>query len=150
MPSVQFSQYSRNKTQETAVKKNATEEEIKVFQFYPVQFRSISLLCSKYFVQDCCKTLLKIYIYLRACLEAINEKNDNLLSLKIPLIRMISISCFSQGVVSYVCVYGATAQKIKFSLNNFFSKCDEIRKKLRIWSHSLKKSLMENLIFCVV
>ena len=31
---------------------------------------------------------------------------------------------------------------------NFFSKCDQIRRKLRIWSHLLKKSLMENFIFC--
>ena len=30
---------------------------------------------------------------------------------------------------------------------DFFSKCDQIRRKLRIWSHLLKKSLMENFIF---
>ena len=40
-----------------------------------------------------------------------------------------------------------TAQKIKFSVKDFFSKCDQIPKKLRIWSHLLKKSLMENFIF---
>ena len=28
------------------------------------------------------------------------------------------------------------------------SKCDQIRRKLHIWSHLLKKSLMENFIFC--
>ena len=43
-----------------------------------------------------------------------------------------------------------TAQKMKFSIKDFFSKCDQIRKKLRIWSHLLKKSLMENFIFCAV
>ena len=31
-----------------------------------------------------------------------------------------------------------TAQKMKFSVKDFFSKCDQIRKKLRIWSHLLK------------
>ena len=41
-------------------------------------------------------------------------------------------------------------QKMKFSIKDFFSKCDRIRRKLRIWSHLLKKSLMENLVFCVV
>ena len=41
-----------------------------------------------------------------------------------------------------------TAQKMKFSINDFFSKCQQIRRKVRIWSHSLKKSLMENFIFC--
>ena len=43
-----------------------------------------------------------------------------------------------------------TAQKIKFSIKDFFRKCDQIRRKLRIWSHFLKKSLIENFIFCVV
>ena len=43
-----------------------------------------------------------------------------------------------------------TAQKMKFSIKDFFSKCDQIRRKLRIWSHLLKKSLMEKLIFCAV
>ena len=41
-----------------------------------------------------------------------------------------------------------TAQKMKFSIKHFFSKCDQIRRKLRIWSHLLKKFLMENFIFC--
>ena len=40
-----------------------------------------------------------------------------------------------------------TAQKRKFSIKDFFSKCDQIRRKLWIWSHLLKKSLMENFIF---
>ena len=43
-----------------------------------------------------------------------------------------------------------TAQKMKFSIKDFFSKYDEIRRKLRIWPHLLKKSLMENFIFCTV
>ena len=43
-----------------------------------------------------------------------------------------------------------TAQKMKFSIKGFFSKCEQIRSFLRIWSHLLKKSLMENLIYCAV
>ena len=39
---------------------------------------------------------------------------------------------------------------MKFSMKNFFSKCEQIRRNLRIWSHLLKKSLMENFIFCAV
>ena len=39
---------------------------------------------------------------------------------------------------------------MKFSIKDFFSKCDQIRWYLQIWSHLLKKSLMENFIFCVV
>ena len=39
---------------------------------------------------------------------------------------------------------------MKFCIKDFFSKCDQIRMKLRIWSNSLKKLLMENFIFCGV
>ena len=39
---------------------------------------------------------------------------------------------------------------MKFSIKDFFSKCDQISSFLRIWSHLLKKFLMENFIFCVV
>ena len=42
-----------------------------------------------------------------------------------------------------------TTQKMKFSIKDFFNKCDQIHSFLRIWSHLLKKSLMENFIFCV-
>ena len=37
--------------------------------------------------------------------------------------------------------------KNKFLIKDFFSKWDQIRCFLRIWSHLLKKSLMENFIF---
>ena len=43
-----------------------------------------------------------------------------------------------------------TAQKIKFSIRDFFSKCDQISSFLRIWSHLLKKSHLENFIFRAV
>ena len=59
--------------------------------------------------------------------------------------------------VKYVPTWGATdivllitAQKMKFFIKNLFSKRDQIRSFLRIWSHLLKKSLMENFIFCAV
>ena len=43
-----------------------------------------------------------------------------------------------------------TAHKKMSSITDFFNKCDQIRSFLRIWSHLLKKSLMENFIFCAV
>ena len=36
---------------------------------------------------------------------------------------------------------------MKFSIKDFFSKCDQICSFLWIWSHLLKKPLMENFIF---
>ena len=43
-----------------------------------------------------------------------------------------------------------TARKIRFSMKDFPSKWEQIHRKLWIWSHLLKTSLMENFIFCVV
>ena len=45
--------------------------------------------------------------------------------------------------------YFHTAQKMKFSIRDFLSKCDQIRSFKWIWSRLLKKSLMESFIFCV-
>ena len=39
---------------------------------------------------------------------------------------------------------------MNFPIKDFFSKCDQIRSFLRIWSHLLKKLLMENFTFCAV
>ena len=39
---------------------------------------------------------------------------------------------------------------MKFSIENFFTKCDQIRSFLLIWLHLPKKSLMENFTFCAV
>ena len=43
-----------------------------------------------------------------------------------------------------------TTQKMKFSRKDFFSKYDQICSFLQIWSHLLKKSYIENFIFCAV
>ena len=40
------------------------------------------------------------------------------------------------------------AKKLKFSIKDFFSRCDQIHSFAWIWSHLLKKSLIENFIFC--
>ena len=42
-----------------------------------------------------------------------------------------------------------TAQKMKFSIKNFFSKCDQIRWKLRIWSNFTEEILNGKLHFFV-
>ena len=39
---------------------------------------------------------------------------------------------------------------MNFSIEDFFSKYDQIRRKLQIWSHIPKKSFMENFLVCVV
>ena len=39
---------------------------------------------------------------------------------------------------------------MKFSIKDFFSKYEQIRSFLQIWSHLLERSIMENFIFCTV
>ena len=45
---------------------------------------------------------------------------------------------------------GKKCTKMKFSIKDLFSKCDQICSFLRIWSHLLKESLIKNLIFRAV
>ena len=58
--------------------------------------------------------------------------------------------CYSKGLTLFRTNIIYIAQKRKFPIKDFFSKCDQIRRKLRIWSLLMKKSLMENFIFCAV
>ena len=60
---------------------------------------------------------------------------------------LIFFSVYSKLIFVHVCVYqefmdlkfyAHTTQKIKFSIKDFFSKCDQMRRKLWIWSHFLK------------
>ena len=46
------------------------------------------------------------------------------------------------GIMNHHCI------KMKFSFKGFFRKCDQIQSFPRIWSHLLKKSLMEIFLFC--
>ena len=48
-----------------------------------------------------------------------------------------------------IAINSCTAQKMKFSTNDFFCKFDQIRRKLQIWSHLQNISFTEN-VFCVV
>ena len=43
-----------------------------------------------------------------------------------------------------------TVQKMKFSIKDFYSKCDQIPSFLRIWSYLLKKPFVGKFIFRAV
>ena len=64
------------------------------------------------------------------------------------LIKQFIITSVYQWYFSKIITFNA--QKMKFSIKDFFGKRDQIRIFLRIWSHLMKKSLMENFIFCTV
>ena len=110
-------------------------------------------------VGDCCNNLHWSY--------CANKNHDTLLPFMSYLIFLVFllaslIICFEvfhkfTTSTTSICQYLRgkhllfyTAQKLKFSIKDFFSKCDQIRSFLQIWPHLLKKSLIENFIFCAV
>ena len=62
----------------------------------------------------------------------------------------VKVDIFVVQTFSYKLFWQFIIQKIKFSTNTFFSKREQIRSFLQIWSDLLKKSLLENLILCAV
>ena len=93
------------------------------------------------------KSWYDILIYILWLIKEYRKKGNVDVSIKkISRKGFVPMSFLSrfQGMILF------TAQKMKFSIRGIFSKCDQIRWKLRIWSHLLKKSLMENFIFCAV
>ena len=81
------------------------------------------------------------------------SRKNNFLSITLISITMIHFHYFALGL-SFIRIRPANLpkrtllkralQKMQFSIKDFFSKCDQICSFLRIWSHLLKKSLMEN------
>ena len=65
-------------------------------------------------------------------------------------ITMTQETTFSIINCQYLSHDTVTARKVKFSIKDFSSKCDQIRSFFRIWSHLQKKSLMENFTFCAI
>ena len=57
---------------------------------------------------------------------------------------------FFSASVTHHGLYNTLHKKWSFPLRISSSKCDQIRSFLWIWSHLMKKSLMENFIFCSV
>ena len=60
--------------------------------------------------------------------------------------RLMSLILYDINVGNGVNKAPPTAQKLKFLIKDFLSKCDYIQ----IWSYLLKRSLMKNFIFCAV
>ena len=78
---------------------------------------------------------------------------QNVVNISRKILAKEFFECFSRVlslVEDYLISRTATAHKMKVSIKDFFSKCDQIRSLLRIWSHLLKKSLMENFVFSAV
>ena len=64
---------------------------------------------------------------------------------------LISCNCGFMVLTQMSSIFSfLTVHNMTFSIKDFFSKCDQSLRKLRVWSLLLKKSLMENFIFCAV
>ena len=74
-----------------------------------------------------------------------NNKSFNVNKALVIALRSIGKGCSVERKV-----LAFTAPKMKFSIKDFFSKWGQIRRKLWIWWHLLKKSLIEIFIFCEV
>ena len=61
--------------------------------------------------------------------------------------KVTTCSFFESVFLQVLNAHASLHRKMKFSIKDFFSKCDQIRSFLRIWSYLLKKFLMENFIF---
>ena len=128
-------------------------------EYIQVHFQKLSLIL------NFCKTCI---ILMAGCVvssnETMNSRMDQVKSLKIDNLQKhwSNIVCLNRSYhfkFVKVCFHKTFSihslmhslhKKMKFSIEDFFSKCDQIRRKLGIWSHLLKKYLIENFIFCTV
>ena len=98
----------------------------------------------------CCVYFLQFDFVIFNPLSANPTKWSNTLKQFVGNRRLIIWVCYTILKGWYIKGLMVSSQKMKFSIKDFFSKCDQIHGKLRIWLHLLNKSLMENFIFCAV
>ena len=98
----------------------------------------------------CCVYFLQLDFVIFNPLSANTTKWSNTLKQFVGNRRLIIWVCYTILKGWYIKGLMASSQKMKFSIKDFFSKCDQIHGKLRIWLHLLNKSLMENFIFCAL
>ena len=105
--------------------------------------KSSMFRCAKNWM--CLKRFFKkqkqIYSYFRGCLHRPWKSLKWIFRFSADFHIIYLLAKFSKERIKF------TVHKMKFSIKDFFSKCDQIRKKLRIWSHLPEKSLMEDSIF---
>ena len=117
----------------TLLKTKSAVNFFKTGAFWIIHFLNIGLL---FWVNadllTCCWTYFVYYIQ---CM--------NLYKFLLTFFRYV-LRFWSCSIVSF------TAQKMNSPIKDFFSKCNQISRKLRVRSHLLKKPFMENFIFCTV
>ena len=116
---------------------------------YPVLFVCHKKLWRQNVAKSVALTIKTIQERLHRCVFAIYSCHtvwyipniENIMSYSFP-----AICCSGTPKISLIKTI--TAQKVKYSINDFFSKCDQICSFLQIWSYLLNQYLMANFIFC--
>ena len=122
-----------------------------LFSIAKLQFRSSSLghhkqvISSKFYTFNL--SLDKVFFFNEA-VKTMANVITKYFSFNIPLKCTVRVKLIHSELFHVKSIIAA--QKMKFFIKNFFSKCDQIRRKRRIWPYLLKKSLMENFIFYAV
>ena len=104
-----------------------------------------------------CKIIVKEFSWKNSSLtkvwtELLNYLTNNRYEFQVHFrnFKVFFQSSFTYVILRFSHILQILAQKMKFSIKDFFSKCDQIRRNLPIWSHLLKKYLIGNFIFCAV
>ena len=126
------------------------EKAIKKIYFDPI--KSLNLLQESSFIYDC-SSLVKPY-FISELYQSIAQwvtfpKKEEKKS-KIILTTNQKIFFYRKLDIKKWVRVPNTAQKMNFSIKDFFSRCNQICSFLQIWSYLLKKSLMEKWIFCAM
>ena len=103
-------------------------------------------------VEESCKEEVNKCIWRTSDVWTIHGKREIILKRRflIQYFCKIILKSFKRTCSDLIHRHTLTAQKMKFPIDDFFSKCDQICSFLRFGSHLLKKSLRENFIFCAV
>ena len=102
------------------------------------------------------KLPIKKDVFIKDELEAVFKKLKNKKAPTVDKTPSVVLKKYTfQWYPTFVCphknkILYYTAQKMHFSIKDFFSKCDQIRREMQIWPYLLKKSLIEKCILCAV
>ena len=122
-----------------------TKEILKIFGgFFVTTFRNISFSPPLFSLRSLLNRNIYKFSYLvgRSGIFIVNlESTHDHIQCIILIFLFLSLNMCQRRIQDSV--KNITAQKMKFSITEFFSKCDQICRKLT-------KSVMENLIFCAV
>ena len=80
-------------------------------------------------------------------MKQVPSLTNNIYSVCLIVIDLLCSTLHRKASTKTPCFHFSCAQKMMFFSKDFFTKCDQIRTFLWVWSHLLKKSSQKNFIF---